>query len=84
MKLFAVYNIERDIFTLNNVPPSPDMISNEGVIFASKTYIEDEGEWVAVMKGQTITILSRLEYYQLFGDQPVEFDKEAYFVKGIE
>jgi hypothetical protein len=84
MKLFAVYNIEKDIFTLNNVPPTPDMVGDEGVIFSTKTYVEDEGEWVAVMKNQTITILSRLEFYQLFGDQLVQFDKEAYFVKGME
>lgn len=81
MKLYAIYNIESDVLMLTSVSPTPEMVGDEGVLLSIKSYEQKTGEWLAVMKNNNITILDRQEYYQLFGDQDMEFDKVAYFIK---
>lgn len=81
MKLHAVYDIESDIFSLSSFPPTSEMLGDEGVIYTTKSYDEETGKWMAVMKDKNIAILSRDEYVQMFGSQEVQFDKEAYFIK---
>ena len=81
MKLYAVYNKQNDLLTLNNIPPTPEMIADNNTVICSKTYEEEFGEFIAVMRNEAITILSRLEYYSLFGSQQMDFDKEAYYIK---